>query len=70
MHGTIANPHARELEFPWLRLVAEDRAYDPRGYDPQQVARLSWAARMAVKLFAMGRISRLLRHRSRGEGTE
>ncbi|MFZ6177875.1 class I SAM-dependent methyltransferase [Nannocystis pusilla] len=67
MHWTIEDPHSLEREFPQLRLVTDYHAYDPRGYDPRQVARLSWAARVAVKLFALipalGRISRLLRYR-------
>ncbi|PCC75257.1 O-Methyltransferase involved in polyketide biosynthesis [Nannocystis exedens] len=67
MHWTIEEPRALEREFPKLRLIDDYYAYDPRGYDPRQVARLSWAARVAVKLFtripALGRISRLLRYR-------
>ncbi|WAS99377.1 class I SAM-dependent methyltransferase [Nannocystis punicea] len=67
MHWTIEDPHSLEREFSRLRLIDDYHAYDPKGYDPRQVARLSWAARVAVRLFtlipALGRISRLLRYR-------
>ena len=48
-------------------LRTDYRAYDPRGYDLRQVARMSGAARAAIKLVAvvpaLGKISRLLRYR-------
>ncbi|MDC0673041.1 class I SAM-dependent methyltransferase [Nannocystis radixulma] len=67
MHWTIEDPHELERQIPRLELLTDYRAYDPRGYDPKQVARMSWAARAAIKLFAaiprLGKISRLLRYR-------
>lgn len=67
MHWTIEDPHELEIRIPKLKLLTDLTAYDPRGYEPRQVARMSWAARLAVRLFAavppLGRISRLLRYR-------
>jgi len=67
MHWTIEDPLELVQQIPRLELLTDYGAYDPRGYDPRQVARMSWAARAAIKLFAvipaLGKISRLLRYR-------
>ena len=48
-------------------MVTELMAYDPQGYDPRQIARMSWAARLTILAFAMvpglGKIGRLMRYR-------
>jgi O-methyltransferase involved in polyketide biosynthesis len=67
MGWTTEDPRELAAQVPRLRLIDDFTAYDPRGYDPRQVARLSWAARMTVRMFAviprLGKISRLLRYR-------
>ena len=52
---------------PGLELVTELTAYDPNGYDPRQIARMSWPARFAMQFFSLipplARIGLLLRYR-------
>jgi len=66
LRWSIDDPHQLEQRIPKLRLLTDLTAYDPNGYDPAQVARMSWPARMAVRVFAVlpafGRLGRLLRY--------
>jgi O-methyltransferase involved in polyketide biosynthesis len=66
LHWALEDPRELEQAIPRLRLVEELRAYDPAGYDPAQVARMSATARGAVLAFrlfpALGKIGRLLRY--------
>ncbi|MEK1932930.1 MAG: class I SAM-dependent methyltransferase [Pararhizobium sp.] len=67
LRWAIDDPHDLEEQIPRLKLQAELPAYDPEGYDPRQIARLSWAARLTILAFAavpvLGRIGWLLRFR-------
>lgn len=62
----LEDPAEIERAVPRLRLAQEIRAYDPAGFDPAQVARMSLAARWAVQAFRMvpglGKLGRLLRY--------
>ncbi|RST55437.1 class I SAM-dependent methyltransferase [Variovorax sp. MHTC-1] len=66
LRWSIDDPHELERRIPKMKLLTELTAYDPNGYDPRQVARMSWRARMAVRVFAwippLGRLGRLLRY--------
>lgn len=59
-------PEDLEMQVPRLRRIAELRAYDPEGYPPEQIARLSWPARAAIRLFTaipvLTKIGRLMRY--------
>lgn len=67
LHWALDDPGDLERQVPRLKLVTELRAYDPEGYDPSQVARMSWLARLTIGAFAMipllGTVGRLLRYR-------
>lgn len=67
LHWAINDPRELETEVPRLKLQTELPAYDPEAYDPRQIARLSWAARLTIYAFAavpaLGRIGWLLRYR-------
>ena len=62
VHWALDDPHALEREVPGLRLVEEKIQYDPA-----EIARMSWPARLTVRLYryipALERIGRLLRYR-------
>ena len=66
VHWSLGDPREIERAVPRLRLVQELRAYDPEGYDPAQIERMSPAARLVVPLFrlvpGLDRIGRLLRY--------
>lgn len=49
----LDDPRALERLVPELVPLHEFLAYDPESYDPEQVARMSWPARMAIYAFAM-----------------
>lgn len=63
----LDDPAALERQVPGLKLVTELTAYDPDGYDPAQIARMSWPARFAMQFFSLipplARIGLLLRYR-------
>lgn len=63
----LDDPRELERQVPQLRLMNEFLAYDPEGYDPEQVARMSWLARLTIHVFAMvpplARMGRLLHYR-------
>jgi O-methyltransferase involved in polyketide biosynthesis len=62
VHWALDDPHALEREVPGLRLVNEKIQNDPAG-----IARMSWPARLMVRLYryipALRGIGRLLRYR-------
>lgn len=63
----LDDPAALQRQVPGLKLVTELTAYDPDGYDPAQIARMSWPARFAMQFFSLipplARIGLLLRYR-------
>ncbi|WP_186420742.1 class I SAM-dependent methyltransferase [Bosea sp. CS1GBMeth4] len=63
----LDDPAELERQVPGLRLATELTAYDPDGYDPAQIARMSWPARFAMQVFSLipllARIGLLLRYR-------
>ncbi|RDJ21427.1 class I SAM-dependent methyltransferase [Bosea caraganae] len=63
----LDDPRELEQQVPKLRLLNEFLAYDPKGYDPEQVSRMSWLARLTIHVFAMipplARMGRLLHYR-------
>lgn len=67
LHWALDDPADLERQVPGLTLVAEVTAYDPNGYDPAQIARMSWPARLAIQFFSLipplARIGLLLRYR-------
>lgn len=67
LHWALDDPAELERQVPGLELVTELTAYDPGGYDPQQIARMSWPARFAMQFFSLvpllARIGLLLRYR-------
>lgn len=67
MDWALDDPADLERQVPGLRLVTELTAYDPDGYDPAQIARMSWPARFAMQFFSLipllARIGLLLRYR-------
>ena len=67
LHWTLDDPRELERQVPELRLMTELMAYDPKGYDPVQIARMSRKARIAIRIFAavpwLARMGRLLRYR-------
>ncbi|CAN7471253.1 class I SAM-dependent methyltransferase [Bosea sp. LjRoot237] len=67
LHWALDDPADLERQVPGLTLVAELTAYDPDGYDPAQIARMSWPARLAIQFFSLvpplARIGLLLRYR-------
>jgi O-methyltransferase involved in polyketide biosynthesis len=67
VHWSIADPHELERRIPRLKLATSLTAYDPRGYDPRQVARMSLLSRLAIRAFIaippLARTARLLRYR-------
>ena len=62
---SIDEPRELEDRIPGLKLRNDLTAYDPRGYDPAQIARMSWPARLTVLFLSafppLGRMGRLLR---------
>jgi hypothetical protein len=62
VHWALDDPNALEREVPGLRLVKEKIKNDPA-----HIARMSWPARLSVKLYryipALRGIGRLLRYR-------
>lgn len=66
LHWALEDPRTLERQVPGLRLAEDLRAYDPRGYDPAQIARMSLPARWGMLAFRLlpplGRIGRLLRY--------
>jgi O-methyltransferase involved in polyketide biosynthesis len=62
VHWALDDPHALEREVPGLRLDKEKIQYDPA-----DIARMSWPARLTVRLWryipALRKIGRLLRYR-------
>lgn len=67
LHWALDDPTELERQVPGLELVTELTAYDPDGYDPAQIARMSWPARFAMQFFSLipplARIGLLLRYR-------
>ena len=67
LHWALDDPAEIERQVPGLELVTELTAYDPDGYDPAQLARMSWPARFAMQFFSLvpplARIGLLLRYR-------
>jgi len=67
LHWSLDDPAELERQVPGLTLVTELTAYDPDGYDPAQIARMSWPARFAMQFFSLvpplARIGLLLRYR-------
>ena len=67
LHWSLDDPAELERQVPGLELVTELTAYDPDGYDPEQIARMSWPARFAMQFFSLvpplARIGLLLRYR-------
>lgn len=67
LHWALDDPAELERQVPGLELVTELTAYDPDGYDPEQIARMSWPARFAIQFFSLipplARIGLLLRYR-------
>lgn len=67
LHWALDDPAELERQVPGLELVTELTAYDPNGYDPAQIARMSWPARLAIQFFSLvpplARIGLLLRYR-------
>lgn len=67
VHWAIDDPHELERQVPRLKLVSELMSYDPKGIGTEQIARMSWGARMAILAFrtvpALGKAGRLLRYR-------
>jgi len=67
LHWSLDDPAELERQVPGLELVTELTAYDPDGYDPAQIARMSWPARFAMQFFSLipplARIGLLLRYR-------
>lgn len=67
LHWALDDPAELERQVPGLELVTELTAYDPNGYDPAQIARMSWPARFAMQFFSLipplARIGLLLRYR-------
>ncbi|MGX1790941.1 class I SAM-dependent methyltransferase [Bosea sp. NPDC055332] len=67
LHWALNDPAELERQVPGLALVTELTAYDPDGYDAQQIARMSWPARFAMQFFSLipplARIGLLLRYR-------
>lgn len=63
----LDDPRALERAVPQLALLNEFKAYDPQGYDPEQVARMSWSARLAIYAFSLipplANMGRLLHYR-------
>ncbi|GAU80692.1 tetracenomycin polyketide synthesis O-methyltransferase TcmP [Bosea sp. BIWAKO-01] len=63
---SIDDPRELEGRIPGLKLRNDLTAYDPRGYDPAQIARMSWPARLTVLFLSacppLGRMGRLLRY--------
>ncbi|MGO4738033.1 class I SAM-dependent methyltransferase [Bosea sp. 2KB_26] len=63
---SIDEPQELEDRIPGLKLRNDLTAYDPRGYDPAQIARMSWPARLTVLFLSacppLGRMGRLLRY--------
>lgn len=49
----LDDPHTLERQVPRLSRLHEFLAYDPQGYDPAQVARMSWSARLAIYAFSL-----------------
>jgi O-methyltransferase involved in polyketide biosynthesis len=67
MHWSIEDPHEFEARIPRLTLLTVLPAYDPEGYDPRQVARMSWPARLTIRLLkaipGFRRTGQILRYR-------
>lgn len=67
LRWALDDPAELERQVPGLELVTELTAYDPDGYDPAQIARMSWPARFAMQFFSLlpplARIGLLLRYR-------
>jgi O-methyltransferase involved in polyketide biosynthesis len=67
LHWALDDPRELEAQIPRLKLMTELMAYDPDGYEPQQLARMSWPARLAVSVFTaiapLASLGRLLRYR-------
>lgn len=67
LHWSLDDPYELERQVPGLELVTEMTAYDPDGYDPAQIARMSWPARLTMQFFSLipplARIGLLLRYR-------
>ena len=67
LQWALGDPAELERQVPGLELVTELTAYDPDGYDPEQIARMSWPARFAMQVFLLipplARIGLLLRYR-------
>lgn len=64
---SLDDPTELQRQVPGLELATELTAYDPDGYDPAQIARMSWPARFAMQFFSLipplARIGLLLRYR-------
>ncbi|KRE12359.1 methyltransferase [Bosea sp. Root483D1] len=67
LHWALDDPAELERQVPGLTLATELTAYDPDGYDPAQIARMSWQARLAIQFFSLipplARLGLLLRYR-------
>lgn len=67
LRWSLDDPCELERQVPGLELVTEMTAYDPDGYDPAQIARMSWPARFTIQFFSLipplARIGLLLRYR-------
>ena len=67
LRWSVENPREVEAAHPRLVLTGDLHAYDPTGYDPAQLARLSWQARTMAWVCrwvpSLRNISRILRFR-------
>jgi O-methyltransferase involved in polyketide biosynthesis len=67
LHWALDDPRELERQVPGLERLRDVLAYDPDGYDPDQIARMSWPARLAILAFALvpplARMGRLLHYR-------
>jgi O-methyltransferase involved in polyketide biosynthesis len=66
-HWALDDPAELERQVPGLALAAELAADDPDGYDPAQIARMSWPAQWALRFLSLvpplARLGLLLRYR-------
>lgn len=67
LHWSLDDPKELEAKVPKLRLLTELLAYDPAVYEREQIVRMSWQARMAIRTCAtvpvLRRIGRLMHYR-------
>lgn len=67
LHWSLDDPHQLEIQNPKMKLLDCFIAYDPKAYDPAQIARMSFAARLSIRIIRLipplVKIGRLLRYR-------